>query len=83
MNLSSDSSADQHPKQGLLSAIRLAWDLGYIIALPAALFGFGGAYADRYLQTSPWIMLLGFAVALTLSGVGVYRKVKAIEKDIR
>ncbi|MDD4318743.1 MAG: AtpZ/AtpI family protein [Candidatus Peribacteraceae bacterium] len=61
-------------------ALQLAWDLGWIIALPAAAFGFGGAYLDKYLGTSPLFLLLGFALAITLSYLGVRRKLKAIMK---
>lgn len=56
----------------------LAWSLGWIIAIPAALFGFGGAYLDTSLGTTPLFILLGLGVAVTLSGVGLYRKVKTI-----
>ncbi|MDD5623177.1 MAG: AtpZ/AtpI family protein [Candidatus Peribacteraceae bacterium] len=63
---------------GFLLSLRLAWSLGYIIAVPAVVFGFGGAYADKQFGTSPWLLLIGFALAVTLSGLGVYRKVKEI-----
>lgn len=63
----------------LFLSLRLAWSLGYIIAIPAVVFGLGGAYLDKYLQTSPLFLLLGFALAVGLSGLGVYRKVKEIE----
>ncbi|MDD4628414.1 MAG: AtpZ/AtpI family protein [Candidatus Peribacteraceae bacterium] len=67
------------PKElGFLLSLRLAWNLGYIIALPAVIFGLGGAYADKYYHTSPWFLLSGFTVAILLSGIGVYRKVKEI-----
>lgn len=62
----------------LFLAVRLAWSLGYIIALPAVLFGFGGAYLDRHLHTSPYLLLLGLALAMGISAVGVYRRVKEI-----
>lgn len=62
----------------LLLTVRLAWSFGYIIALPAALFGFGGAYADKALGTSPWLLLGGLATALILSSIGIYRKIKEI-----
>lgn len=71
--------AKNEPKElGFLLSLRLAWNLGYIIALPAVLFGFGGAYADKHFGTSPWLILTGFTIAILLSGIGVYRKVKEI-----
>lgn len=62
----------------LLLAVRLAWSLGYIMALPAVLFGFGGAYLDKYFHTSPFILLIGLALALSISARGVYRRLKEI-----
>ena len=59
----------------LLLAIRLAWDFGWIIAIPAVLFGFGGAYLDKAQGTSPLFLLLGLALALTLSTMCILRKV--------
>jgi len=59
-------------------ALKLAWDLGWIIAIPAAAFGFGGAYLDTLQGTSPLFLLLGMGLAMTLSGIGVYRKVTEI-----
>ena len=59
-------------------AVRLAWSLGYIIALPAVLFGFGGAHLDRAVHTSPWLLLLSLALAMGISAVGVYRRLKEI-----
>jgi len=56
----------------------LAWSLGWIIAVPAALFGFGGAYLDKSLGTTPLFILLGLGVAVTLSGLGLYRKILQI-----
>ena len=62
----------------LLLAVRLAWDFGWIIAIPAVLFGFGGAYLDKAQGTSPLFLLLGLALALTLSTMGILRKVREI-----
>jgi len=64
----------------LLLSLRLAWNLGYIIAIPVVLFGFSGAYLDKHFGTSPFLMLSGFTLAAVLSAIGVYRKVKAIFK---
>ena len=59
-------------------AVRLAWNFGWIIAIPAVLFGFGGAYLDRVEGTSPLFLLLGLGLAMGISSVGVYRRVKEI-----
>lgn len=67
----------------LLLAVRLAWNFGYIIAIPAAAFGFGGAYLDKAWGTSPAFILTGLALALLLSGFGIWRKVKEITEGAR
>lgn len=63
---------------GLLLSLKLAWELGYLIALPAAGLGFLGAYADKYAGTSPLFIILGFLLAFTVSAIAVTRKVRAI-----
>ena len=66
--------------QSVWSALNLAWELGYLIALPAAGFSFGGAYLDNMYGTSPWLLLLGITLALTVSTITVVRKVRALSK---
>lgn len=61
--------------------LELAWSIGWIVAIPAVAFGFGGAYLDRSLGTSPLFILVGFAFAVMLSGIGLYRKLKEIVSD--
>ncbi len=65
----------------LLLAVRLAWNFGYIIAIPAVAFGFGGASLDKHYGTSPTFILIGFALALALSGLGIWRAVKEIVRE--
>ena len=65
-------------KDDLLLAVRLAWNFGYIIAIPAALFGFTGAYLDKTWDTSPVLILIGFAIAIALSSLGIWRALKEI-----
>lgn len=71
-----------HQKKPALSntwaLMSLAWELGYTIAIPIALLGFGGALLDKKLATSPLFILIGVALSLVISGVGVWRKVKEI-----
>ncbi len=81
--MTNPSPANGRPSQksepsGLWQSVALAWELGYLIAIPAVVLGFGGAYLDRSFDSSPLFLLIGFACAALLSGIGVYRKVKSI-----
>ena len=60
--------------RGLASALSLAWELGYTIALPIILFAIGGRMLDTKLGSSPWMLLAGIGVALMISGTAVYWK---------
>jgi F0F1-type ATP synthase assembly protein I len=56
------------------SVMRIAWDLGYIIAVPLVLFALLGRYLDKKLGTSPYLLLAGVILAVGLSSWLVYRK---------
>ena len=75
MNVSSRPRSIRHD---LILAVRPAWNFGYIIAIPSALSVFGGAYLDKTWGTSPVFILIGFALALSISGLGIWRVVKEI-----
>lgn len=64
----------------LWGSLELAFELGYLIAIPIVLFGLGGRFLDRWLGTSPWLLLIGIVLAVVLSGVGVSRKIRAISR---
>ncbi|MBI4121930.1 MAG: AtpZ/AtpI family protein [Parcubacteria group bacterium] len=57
-------------------ALRIMSDFGVTIAVPVVLFAWLGKRLDLHYQTSPWFLILGFALALLLSGTMVYRKAK-------
>ncbi len=59
-------------------AVQLVWDMGWIIAVPAVVLGFGGAYMDKRLHTTPLFILTGLALALLLSALVLMRQMKAI-----
>ncbi|MGI6103419.1 MAG: AtpZ/AtpI family protein [Patescibacteria group bacterium] len=59
--------------RGVLFLLSLASQIGFIIAVPAAVFGFGGAYLDRAWGTSPLFILLGLAIAIASSARMVWR----------
>ncbi len=56
------------------NALGLAWELGYLIAVPLAVLALSGRFLDRWLQTTPWFLLVGIVLSLVVSTYVVYRK---------
>lgn len=65
-------------EQKTFSALSLAWELGYSIAVPLVIFALLGRWLDRKLATSPWLFLLGIILAVSISSYLVYRKTMEI-----
>ena len=68
-------------KNPIFAALSLAWELGYTIAIPIAVLGFGGAWLDKRFASSPAFLLAGIVLSLIFSGVAVYRKVKNVTRN--
>lgn len=58
----------------------LAWELGFQIAVPLVGFALVGRFADKYFNTSPWLLVAGVVIAAAVSSFIVYRKVAKIMK---
>jgi hypothetical protein len=58
-----DPSQKSTPGPTPIAAFGIVGELGYIIAVPALLFGFGGAYIDKYFGTAPLISGASIAYA--------------------
>ena len=56
------------------NALSLAWELVWLIAIPAVILALLGHLADRYLQSSPFLLILGLFLAFGLSSYLVYQK---------
>ena len=56
------------------SVISLAWELGYLIAVPLVALTLGGRFLDKKLGTSPLILLVGVVLAIIISSYMVYKK---------
>ena len=56
------------------SAIGLAWELGYTIAVPIVALALLGRFLDKKLGTSPWILLFGILLSVAVSSWAVYKK---------
>jgi ATP synthase protein I len=52
----------------------LAGELGYTIAVPIVALALLGRIADKYLNTSPWLLLTGIVLSILISTWLVYRK---------
>lgn len=65
--------------KSLLVAVSLVGQIGLAVALPAALLGFGGAYLDKVLSTSPLFLLLGFILAALGSSIMIYKLIKKVQ----
>ncbi len=63
-----------------MRTVGLVWELGYMIAIPAFVFGFAGAYLDKWFGTSPLFVLCGLVVAFGSSAYAVYHLVQRITR---
>ena len=58
------------------SALSLAFELGYIIALPLVIAGVGGRFLDHRYGTSPLFILGGITLAVVITSVWLVFKLK-------
>jgi ATP synthase protein I len=64
------------------SALGLAWELGYTIAVPLVLFALIGRFLDKKLGTSPFLLLAGILLSIGVTSWLVYKKTREIiEKE--
>ncbi len=62
------------------SALGLAWELGYTIAVPLVALALLGRFLDKKLGTAPWLLLLGILISIVVSSWAVYKKTLDIMK---
>ncbi|MDP3994117.1 MAG: AtpZ/AtpI family protein [Candidatus Doudnabacteria bacterium] len=73
-----DATPENKPKKSLAKSelVSIAFELGFIIALPVVLFGFLGKWLDTRADTSPLLTLIGIFGAITMTSFWIYRKFK-------
>jgi hypothetical protein len=59
----------------------LAFDMGFIIALPLVALGLLGKYLDGRLGTEPWLAIAGILLAIVTTTVWLARKMKEYIKQ--
>ncbi len=57
--------------------VSIAFQLGFIIALPVIFFGFVGKWLDGKTGTYPLLTLIGIFTAITFTSIWIYRKFKS------
>ena len=60
------------------SAVSLAWELGYSIAVPLVGLALFGRFLDKKFESSPWFLLIGILISITVSSYLIYKKTTAI-----
>lgn len=60
--------------------VSIAFQLGFIIALPVIAFGFLGKWLDAKAGTYPMLTLIGILTAILATSVWMYRKFKGYFK---
>jgi F0F1-type ATP synthase assembly protein I len=58
----------------------LAFELGFIIAIPLVLFGFIGKWLDQKFGTDPWLALASVLLAIVATTVWITRRFREILK---
>ncbi len=67
----------------LWTALGLAWELGYVIALPLVIFALVGRWLDHRWGTSPLMILVGVVVAFIITSIWLATKLKEITKEMK
>jgi F0F1-type ATP synthase assembly protein I len=69
-------------KSPVFSALGLAFELGYLIAIPLVLLAVGGRLLDKKLNSSPFLFLTGIIFSILISSFLVYKKTKEVIDEI-
>ncbi len=67
-------------KNNIFYVLSSIGQLGFIIAVPAALFAYFGAKLDKVYATSPLFLLAGLGLSILTSSLAIYQKIKQLEK---
>lgn len=79
MKTQPDSSNE---KRAVWQALSYAWQFGYTIAVPLVVLALLGRFLDRWLNTSPWLLLAGILLSMIISTVALVIRALKIMKDV-
>ena len=58
-------------------------NLGTLLFACVAVGLAAGYFADRFIGTSPWLLLIGLALGIVAAGVNFYRTIKTLNESNR
>ena len=70
--------AEHREEKNEFNVLGMALNLGWMIAGPLVALALLGRYLDRVYNSSPWFIIAGLLLALTISSVLVYRMVRKV-----
>lgn len=77
-NLKRNNKEMKNAKTDKVSVFSLAFELGYIVAIPIVVLALVGRMIDKKLDSSPWFLLLGIVISIVVSTYWIYKKTSAI-----
>lgn len=63
-------------------AFGLAWEMGYLLAIPLVALALGGRLLDKHFGTSPLFILLGIGLSIVISSILLAKKATKIISDL-
>jgi len=81
-NLDSHELKQKRGKSVLWQTIGISMQLGYIITLPLIVLVIAGRILDKQYSSSPFFLLVGMFLALMVSSIAVFIKIRKIIKKI-
>ncbi|MBI2607672.1 MAG: AtpZ/AtpI family protein [Candidatus Doudnabacteria bacterium] len=75
-------NSEQKPDQSLSKwrLVNLAFELGFIIALPLVGFGLIGKWLDEKFDTDPWLTLIAILIAIISTTIWLTKRIKELIK---
>ncbi|HDH31325.1 MAG TPA: AtpZ/AtpI family protein [Candidatus Wolfebacteria bacterium] len=64
-------------------ALSIAWQLGFLIAIPIVGFLFLGVLGDKFFKTQPFFLFLGLILGIVLTIYEIYHLFVPLIKDKR
>lgn len=65
----------------MLLGARIVGNFGTTIAIPIVVLALAGKWLDTRWGTGPWMLILGFVLAATLTAISINRKAKAFGRE--